>query len=62
MQKQQEEMLLAAFRAMHPEDRLILISFAHTRAERYAKSRRDLRLVVTGAHPPKRIALGNASG
>lgn len=61
MHRQQEQQLLAAFRAMHAEDRVLMIEFARDRAADYARTRTHLQLVICQSSPSHGAAFGDAS-
>ena len=61
MQKQQEQILITAFRTMHPEDRAILLEFAKVRASRQVNEPPKLSLIVSNFHPPDAPLLGSGS-
>lgn len=59
--RDQELILLEAFRRMHPEDRSLLVDFAKARAAVHAIEKPKLRLIICRSTPSQSAALGSRS-
>lgn len=62
MQSQQEQQLLSAFRAMHPDDRVLIIEFARDRAKEQSGIKSNLQLVISNSSPFHGSTLCGSSG
>lgn len=62
MQSPQEQQLLSAFRAMHPDDRVLIIEFARDRAREQSSIKPNLQLVFSNPGPLHGATLGSGSG
>jgi hypothetical protein len=59
--RDQEKILMDAFRRMHPEDKDLLVDFAKAQAAAHAAEKPKLRLIVCRPNPPQSAALGSSS-
>lgn len=59
--RDQEQILLDAFRRMHPEDKSLLVDFAKVRAAAYTIEKPKLRLIICRPDPSQSAALGSST-